>query len=121
MYEFSVSSLPLQKKIKVCKTVEIRFKLVQNDKYEVAKYYYNFFQPEGKGYIQTENRDILIPNDTYELIDETFSLDYTSYCLDKQTIDISIRDNFNQECKLSFSFENNRDNPFPLLVKRPLS
>jgi len=120
VYEFSVSTLPLQKKIKVCETVEIRFQLVRMDKYEGAKYYFNFFQPEGKGYIQNENRDILIPNDTYELTGETFSLYYTSYCLDKQTIDIIIHDNFNQEYKLSFSFENNKNDPFPLLVKIPV-
>lgn len=117
VYEFSVSTLPLQKKIKVCETVEIRFKLIRTDKYEGAKYYFNFFQPEGKGYIQNENKDILIPNDTYELSTETFSLYYTSYCLDKQTIDITIRDNFNQEHKLTFTFENDKANTFPLLIK----
>jgi len=117
VYEFSVSSLPLQKKIKVCETVEIRFKLVQNDKYEGAKYYFNFFQPEGKGYIQNENSDILIPNDNYELSTETFSLYYTSNCQDIQTIDITIRDNFNQEHKLTFNFENDKANTFPLLIK----
>ena len=119
VYEFSVSTLPLQKKIKVCETVEIRFQLLRTDKYEGAKYYFNFFQPEGRGYIQNEIRDILIPNDTYELSSETFSLYYTSYCLDKQTIDITIRDNFNQEHKLIFSFENNKNDPFPLLIKMP--
>ena len=117
VYEFSVSTLPLQKKIKVCETVEIRFKLIRTDKYEDAKYYFNFFQPEGKGYIQNENRAILIPNDTYELTGETFSLYYTSYCLDKQSIDITIRDNFNQEHELTFNFENDKANAFPLLIK----
>jgi len=117
VYEFSVSTLPLQKKIKVCETVEIRFKLIRTDKYEDAKYYFNFFQPEGKGYIQNENRAILIPNDTYELTGETFSLYYTSYCLDRQTIEIAIRDNFNQEHKLTFNFENDKGNAFPLLIK----
>jgi len=117
VYEFSVSTLPLQKKIKVCETVEIRFKLIRTDKYEGAKYYFNFFQPEGKGYIQNENRAILIPNNTYELTGETFSLYYTSYCLDKQSIDITIRDNFNQEHKLTFNFENDKANAFPLLIK----
>jgi len=117
VYEFSVSTLPLQKKIKVCETIEIRFKLIRTDKYEGAKYYFNFFQPEGKGYIQNENKDILIPNDTYDLTGETFSLYYTSYCLDKQKIEIIIRDNFNQEQKLTFTFENDKTNTFPLLIK----
>jgi len=116
-YEFSVSTLPLQKKINVCETVEIRFKLIRTDKYEGAKYYFNFFQPEGKGYIQNESKDILIPSNTYELDSDTFSLYYTSYCLDKQTIEITIRDNFNQEHKLTFNFENDKGNAFPLLIK----
>jgi hypothetical protein len=117
VYEFSVNTLPLQKKIKVCETVEIRFKLIRTDKYKGAKYYYNFFQTEGKGYIQNESKVILIANDTYELTGETFSLYYTSYCLEKQTIDITIRDNFNQEYKLTFNFENDKGNAFPLLIK----
>ena len=120
VYEFSVSTMPLQKKIKVCETVEIRFQLVRTDKYEGAKYYFNFFQPEGRGYIQNENKDILTPNDTYKIGNETFSLYYTSYCLETQTIDITIYDNFNQEYKLSFSFEYNKNDPFPLLVKIPV-
>jgi len=120
VYEFSVSTMPLQKKIKVCETVEIRFQLVRTDKYEGAKYYFNFFQPEGRGYIQNENKDILTPNDTYQIGNETFSLYYTSYCLETQTIDITIYDNFNQEYKLSFSFEYNKNDPFPLLVKIPV-
>jgi len=48
-----------------------------------------FFQPEGKGYIKNENKGILIPNDTCELVNEIFNLYYTSYCLDKQTIEIT--------------------------------
>jgi len=120
VYEFSVNTMPLQKKIKVCETVEIRFQLVRTDKYKGAKYYFNFFQPEGRGYIQNENKDILTPNDTYQIGNETFSLYYTSYCLETQTIDITIYDNFNQEYKLSFSFEYNKNDPFPLLVKIPV-
>ena len=119
VYEFSVNTLPLQKKIKVCETVEIRFKLIRTDKYEGAKYYFNFFQTDGKGFIQNENKDILTPNDTYELTSENFSLYYTSYCLDKQSIDITFWDNFNQEHKLTFNFELNKNDPFPILLIMP--
>ncbi len=120
VYEFSVSTMPLQTKIKVCETLEIRFKLIRTDKYEGAKYYFTFFQPQGRGYIQNENKYILIPNNTYELYSETFSLYYTSYSIDTQVFDITFRDNFNQEHKLTFSFEYNKLDPFPLLFKSPI-
>ena len=120
VYDFSVSTMPLQTKIKVCETVEIRFKLIRTDKYEGAKYSFTFFQPEGRGYIQNENKDILIPNNTYELTSETFSLYYTSYSIDTQVFDITFRDNFNQEHKLTFNFEYNKSDPFPLLFKSPI-
>ena len=120
VYDFSVSTMPLQKKIKVCETVEIRFKLIRTDRYEGAKYSFTFFQPEGRGYIQNENKDILIPNNTYELNIETFSLYYTSYSIDTQVFDITFRDNFNQEHKLTFNFEYNKSDPFPLLFKSPI-
>ena len=120
MYDFSVITMPLQTKIKVCETVEIRFKLIRSDKYEGAKYSFSFFQPEGRGYIQNENKDILIPNNTYELNSETFSLYYTSYSIDTQVFYITFRDNFNQEHKLTFNFEYNKSDPFPLLFKTPI-
>jgi hypothetical protein len=117
-HDFSVITLPLQKKIKVCETVEIHFQLVRTDKYDGANYHFNFFQPEGKGYIQNDNKDILKPNVQYVVTNETFSLFYTSYCLDLQTIDFNIIDNFNQTHKISVSFELNKNDPFPLLVKK---
>ena len=116
MYEFSVSTMPLQKKIKVCETVEIRCQLNRIGRYEDAKYYIDYFQSEGRGVLQNGNRDILVSNDSYQLESETFSLYYTSYCEDQQIIDISIHDNFNQEYKLNISFENNENDPYPQLI-----
>jgi hypothetical protein len=120
MYDFSVSIMPLQTKIKVCETVEIRFKLIRTDKYKGAKYSFTFFQPEGRGYIQNENKTLLIPNNIYDLNSETFSLFYTSYSIDTQIFYINFRDNFNQEHKLTFNFEYNKSDPFPLTFKSPI-
>ena len=106
VYEFSVSTLPLQKTIIMGKTVEIRFQRNSIGKYKDTHYYINYFQPEGKGILKNENGVIFLPNNSYELNNETFRLFYTSSCLVQQVIDITIRDSFNQEFKLSFSFAN---------------
>jgi len=39
--------------------------------------------------------------------------------MNKQTIDIIIRDNFKQEHKPAFSFEKDKNDPFSLLIKVP--
>ena len=109
MYEFSISTLPVQKTIKSGETVEIRCQLNRTGRYKDAKYYIGYFQSEGKGILKNENGNIFVPNDSYELGSETFRLYYSSYCLVQQVIDITIRDNFNQEFNLSFSLANENE------------
>ena len=106
MYEFSISTLPVQKTIILGETIEIRCQLNHSGKYKDARYTISYFQPEGKGFLKNENGILFVPNDFYDLDNETFRLFYTSSCLVQQVIDITIRDNFNQEFKLSFSFAN---------------
>ena len=120
MYEFSVTTLPLQTKIGIIESVKMQFKLIRTQKYDSARYYYNFFQTAGYGFFSDGKNKNLSPNVNYEMKGDTLSLYYTSFCVVKQTIDVTIRDNFNQEHKLTFSFENNKNDPFPLLVKVPL-
>ena len=106
MYGFSVSTMPVQTAIKSGETVEIRCQLNRTGRYKNAKYYIAYFQSEGKGVLKNKNGIVFVPNDFYELGNETFRLYYTSSCLVQQVIDITIRDNFNQEYKLSISFTN---------------
>lgn len=106
MYGFSVSTMPVQTAIKSGETVEIRCQLNRTGRYKNAKYYIAYFQSEGKGVLKNENGIVFVPNDFYELGNETFRLYYTSSYLVQQVIDITIRDNFNQEYKLSISFTN---------------
>ena len=106
MYEFTVTTMPVQKTIKSGETVEIRCHLNRTGRYKNAKYYIAYFQSEGKGFLQNEKGNTFVLNDSYELDSETFRLYYTSLCLVQQVIDITIYDNFNQEFKLSFSFTN---------------
>ena len=105
MYGFSVSTLPLQAKIGMIESVKMQFTLIRPQKYDGAKYYYNFFQTAGYGFFSDGNNNSLSPNVTYELKGETLNLYYTSFCLVKQTIDVTIRDNFNQEQKSTINFE----------------
>jgi len=106
VYEFSVSTMPVQKTIKSGETVEIRCQLNRSGAYKDARYYISYFQSEGKGILKNENGIVFVPNDFYESGNETFHLFYTSSCLVQQVIDITIRDNFNQEFKLSIPFTN---------------
>jgi hypothetical protein len=106
MYAFNVSTMPVETAIKSGETVEIRCQLNRSGKYKDARYTIGYFQPEGKGILKNENGIVFVPNDFYDLDNETFRLFYTSSCLVQQVIDITIHDNFNQEYKLSFSFTN---------------
>ncbi len=108
-YEFSLSTMPVQTKIKLWETVEIRCQLNRTGRFEGAKYYIGYFQTEGLGILQKPNGDRLSPNEFYELDNETFRLYYTSFCNVQQVIDITLHDNFNQEYKFSLSFTNNTD------------
>ncbi len=108
-YDFLLSTMPVQTKIKLWETVEIRCQLNRKGMYEDAKYYIGYFQTEGKGILQKPNGEVLAPNDFYELDNETFRLYYTSFCNVQQVIDITLHDNFDQEYKFSLSFTNNTE------------
>lgn len=105
-YEFKVTYLPVPKKLKVGETAEIRCQLERSGEYENTKYYLRYFQPDGKGELKLDDGTIFLPNDTYELTEETFRLYYTSQSEDQQVIDIYFSDNFGNEHKLSFTFSN---------------
>lgn len=105
-YEFKVTHLPVPKKLKVGETAEIRCMLERLGRYDNAKYYLRYFQPDGKGELRMDDGTIFLPNDTYELTKETFRLYYTSKSEDQQVIDIYFLDNYQNTYQLSFSFNN---------------
>lgn len=107
-YEFQVTHLPVPKKLKVNKTAEIRCQLERHGKFDDAKYYLRYFQPDGKGELKMDDGIVFLPNDTYDLNKETFRLYYTSESDDQQVIDIYFFDNMGNQFQLSFSF--NHDN-----------
>lgn len=107
-YEFSVTTMPVQKRIKMGETAEIRCQINRTGRYDGAKYFLSYFQPDGTGSLIDDAKRIFIPNDLYELEKETFRLYYTSMSEDQQTIDLTFYDNFGQRFELSFSFNNQK-------------
>ncbi len=105
-YLFELETMPVQKRIAVGETAEIRFRIVKEGDYEQAKFYIRYFQPDGKGELQLDDGRILLPNDLYVLSSDVFRLYYTSQSTDQQNIDIYIEDNFGQVVQKTFSFQN---------------
>jgi hypothetical protein len=105
-YEFTVSTMPVPKRLKKGETAEIRCEIVRAGIYDKAKYYVRYFQPEGKGNLKFDGWN-LSPNDPY-LINkpEAFRIYYTSQCEDMQIIDLTFYDNFNNKYDLQLSFAN---------------
>ena len=108
-YDFTLTPMPVQKRIKQGETAEIRCQLNKFGSYKEAKFYIGYFQPDGVGTLKMDDGTVFLPNDTYELDRETFRLYYTSHCTDQQAIDITVYDNFGQRYDLSFSFQNDSD------------
>lgn len=108
-YDFTLTTMPVQKKIKQGEIVEIRCQLNRNGMYDKAEYEIVYFQPDGKGILKMDDNTVFLPNDFYKLDREIFRLYYTSQCDDQQQIDITIRDNFGSRYDLSISFQNDSD------------
>ncbi|MBF0760173.1 DUF3872 domain-containing protein [Dysgonomonas mossii] len=105
-YEFKVTHLPVPKKLKKGEIAEIRCQLERLGRYDNAKYYLRYFQPDGKGELRMDDGTVFLPNDTYELTKETFRLYYTSESEDQAIVDIYFEDNYQNAYQLSFSFNN---------------
>ena len=108
-YEFSVACLPVPKRLKNGETAEFRMELVRSGSYSGTKYYVRYFQPDGKGTLTLDGLTLL-PNDSYELKNESFRMYYTSQCDEQQAIDLTFYDNFKNRFELSFTFSNDSKN-----------
>ena len=100
---FTVTCLPVPKRLKKGETAEIRFELERSGSYSGTKYYVRYFQPDGKGNLTLEGRT-LTPNDGYELKKDSFRMYYTSQCEEQQVIDLTFHDSFKNQFEISFSF-----------------
>lgn len=109
VYPFTVTTMPVQKRIKMGETAEIRLQLNQEGYYEETKYFIRYFQPDGKGVLRMADGIVFLPNDLYPLPGETFRLYYTSASTDQQQIDVYIEDSFGQVAQLTFAFNNENE------------
>lgn len=105
-YPFTLETMPVQKRLAVGATAEIRCTLVREGEYADARYTIRYFQPDGKGELRMDDGMVFLPNDRYPLERFSFRLYYTSRSDDQQTIDIYIEDNMGQVVQKSFTFQN---------------
>jgi hypothetical protein len=109
-YEFTVSNLPVPKRMKVGDVAEIRCNLVRSGHYDEARYYLRYYQPDGKGELWMEGGVPFLPNDTYSIPSDSFRLYFRRLSDEQQTIDLYFFDNFGNTFNLSFSFANDNTN-----------
>jgi len=109
-YEFSVSNLPVPKRLKAGDVAEIRCNIIRSGYYEGARYYLHYYQPDGKGELRMEGGEPFLPNDTYSIPSDTFRLYFRCLSDEQQTIDLYFFDNFGNTFNLSFSFANDNTN-----------
>jgi len=107
-FPFEVNLMPVPKEISLGQTVEIRLSIQRSGDYENTEYYLRYFQFDGEGTLQYYDNPPYQPNDLYPLSEVEFRLYYTSTSSVTQSFDIWISDNFENEEKLSFQF-NNKD------------
>ena len=120
-YPFTVETMPVQKDIVKGQTAEIRCTLKREGNFADTRYTIRYFQPDGKGTLRMDNGAVFKPNDRYPLTKDVFRLYYTSASTDRQTIDVYVEDNFGQTVKLSFNFNNEKNEDTPkVIVKVPI-
>ena len=105
-FPFEVKILPVPSAISEGRTAEIRVSIKPAGSYAGTQYFIRYFQFEGSGILQYYDQAPYLPNDIYLLPSADFRLYYTSNSLVSQSFDIWISDNFGNEKKLSFGFNN---------------
>lgn len=105
-YSFDLESLPVQKKIAIGETAEIRCQLVKEGDYDQAEFFIRYFQPDGEGELMMDDGMVFLPNDRYPLNKTTFRLYYTSRSSENQVIDVYVEDNFGQVVQRTYSWQN---------------
>ncbi|MDH6313037.1 hypothetical protein M2137_001824 [Parabacteroides sp. PFB2-10] len=105
-YEFSVTHLPVPKKLQVNEVAEIRCTLHREGKYGNTRYYLRYFQYDGEGQLWMGNGKPFLPNDPYEVTDSSFRLYFRSLSEDAHNIEVVFFDSFGKEYPLSFTFNN---------------
>jgi len=105
-FPFEVKVMPVPSKIKEGETVEIRMSLETAANFSETQYSIRYFQYEGSGKLQHYNDVPYLPNDEYVLPQKQFRLYYTSESAESHQFSIWITDNFDNEQKIDFEFDN---------------
>ena len=108
-YPFTVETMPVQKDIIRGQTAEIRCTLKRGGEFADTRYTIRYFQPDGKGKLRMDDGTVFKPNDCYPLTKDVFRLYYTSLSSDRQTIDVYVEDNMGGMQRLTFSFNNEKE------------
>ena len=108
-YPFKVETMPVQKDIIRGQTAEIRCTLKRGGEFADTRYTIRYFQPDGKGTLRMDDGTVFKPNDCYPLTKDVFRLYYTSLSSDRQTIDVYVEDNMGGMQRLTFSFNNEKE------------
>lgn len=108
-YGFTLETMPVQKRLAVGETAEIRCTLVREGTYDEARYTIRYFQPDGDGELRMDDGTVFLPNDRYPLERTAFRLYYTSLSEAQQVIDVYVEDNMGQVVQKSFTFQNDTD------------
>ena len=105
-YTFSLETMPVQKRISVGETAEIRCTLVREGRYDGARYTIRYFQPDGRGELRMDDGTVFLPNDRYLLENEKFRLYYTAQGDEAHNFIVVVEDNFGNSYELEFDFNN---------------
>ncbi|WP_236263823.1 DUF3872 domain-containing protein [Dysgonomonas sp. Marseille-P4677] len=105
-YEFTVTHLPVPKRLQVNEVAEIRCTLHREGEYDDTQYFLRYFQYDGKGELWMDGESPFLPNDTYRLKNRTFRLYFRSHSEDAHNIEVVFFDNLGKEYPLSFTFNN---------------
>jgi hypothetical protein len=103
-FPFELKVMPVPKEIANGNTVEIRLAIQPTGNYSSTQYFIRYFQFDGQGTLQYNDRPPYLPNDLYPLLAKQFRLYYTSNSTVSQSFDVWISDNFGNERQLSFEF-----------------
>ena len=105
-YAFEIEMLPVPKRLQREETVALEFAIVREEIFTGTRYFFRYFQPDGKGVLTDDKGERYAMNRFYPLMDEVFRMLYRSECAEGQTLDFVFMDNFGRKVEYSVAFQN---------------
>jgi len=95
VYPFTVTTMPVPKKLKARETAEIRCQLKRDGRYLPITYQLRFFRPNGKVELKMDNGTLILPND-FLPAEERDIQTLLHLCIHRptDTIDVYVEDSF---------------------------